>query len=533
MPTYDTANSSGTYDPPDSLDEFKVVVVGGWGGDADGAQTYTGGARGPGRKIEAIITHSASDGSNSDTYDVFVGEAGTDGSNYGDDDGTTPPAGSSPVDGGVSGGEGTVYNTALTGTEYVHPGGGGAPSALRISGNSAYLVLCEGGGGAGAGSGNDKNSGGGGGGARGGVSGDPNPNGTDADGTGDGGHGGDGTVGNAADGQDGFAGGYTTDGGITVQTNTTTTTESPIVQIVDKPRNLSIQVTNHTDTSVSIEVDADNNEFWTIHRSTSSGFTPDAGNQVDDFSAGGLHNYQDTGLTQGTTYYYKAVASNAAGDSTTPKVTQTTDAPSPTLDAFDAVDDAGDGTADQLEYQWTRGGTDETAYRVLYSTDGGSTWTQANGDRAGTATSYITADRSDGTDHIGKVEAVYNDVTRESGTLTTTTELPDVATGDITPIDASVENELTVPNANVADTGIVRYQIRVSGSGNAYDDDIGVVQGGADVTFDNANANILDGEKYDVRARSETPDVIGAWVSVSEITKLPADTNLTNTDRIA
>jgi len=81
----------------------------------------------------------------------------------------------------------------------------------------------------------------------------------------------------------------------------------------------------------------------------------------------------------------------------------------------------------------------------------------------------------------------------------------------------------------VADTGDVRYQIRESDVNASYGDDQVVVQGSADVTY----ANLADGEKYDIRARSETPDVTGSWVSVSEVTLLPADTTLQNTDRLA
>lgn len=120
-------------------------------------------------------------------------------------------------------------------------------------------------------------------------------------------------------------------------------------------------------------------------------------------------------------------------------------------------------------------------------------------------------------------------VTLTEGTAQATTALPDVTTGSITPVDASVEDELTVPNAGVSNYGSLDYEIRIAGSGSAYGDRQTVAHDGSAVTF----AGLLDGESYDIRARTRTEHVDGAWVSVSEVTLLPADTNLTNTDRIA
>lgn len=113
------------------------------------------------------------------------------------------------------------------------------------------------------------------------------------------------------------------------------------------------------------------------------------------------------------------------------------------------------------------------------------------------------------------------------GPVYATTELPNVTVDDITPIDASIEDELTVQSPQVSDYGDVRAQIRVSGSGNNYGDDVVVAHDGGDFTF----ADLLDGEKYDLRARTETEHVTGSWAGVSAVTLLPADTNFTNTDR--
>jgi hypothetical protein len=502
MPTFDTPNSTGTYDPPDALDEFKVIVVGGEGGDGNGS---VGGDAG---KVELVFAPASGE-----TFTYFVGENG-DGDIPEDGNDDIPKGGKSPLaDGGDGSGSEGQFGTFWG-------GGGGAVSALRRDSDSAFIGIGEGGGGGGGqtGSVSVDNNYSGGGGSRGGQAGSSRAE--DAEGTGEGGDGAFGTV--TSEPQPGEDGGTTAIGTATSVTETTVDAPTPRVEIIDHPRNVTLSVTGHTDTSVDLSLDADNAESWTLHRSTTSGFTPDAGNQITSFASGGAQTYSDTGLTQGTTYHYVAVATNPAGDTASAERTQTTDAPAPTFDTLTVVDDNGDGNADELQCDWTDNGTDETAYRVLLSTDGGSSYTNDSGDLAANTTTYTTAEKLDGEQYTVKIRAVYPDTTSDSGTKTATTELPDTTVDSITPIDASVEDELTVPNATVADYGDVRYQIRVTGSGNAYGNDKVVTQGGNPVMF----VNLEDGEKYDIRARSETEHKTGDWAEVTAITLMPTPTGI-------
>jgi hypothetical protein len=372
-------------------------------------------------------------------------------------------------------------------------------------------------------------SGGGGGGADGGAAGSGGGSGQDGSAAGgpDDGTGGDGGDAHADNAQDGS---MLFDGGVENASATGTSGGPGSITIDNSPTQPTASLTVVSGTQIDVDNTATvyNEEGFRIHRSTSSPVATDGTDQVAEVAS---LPYSDTGRTQGTEYHYVIEAYNSAtGKSAfSAETTATTDAPAPTLDAFDAVDDDGDGTADELNYQWMRGGTDETAYRALYSTDGGSTWTQANDDLAGSATSYTTGERDHGTDHVGKVVAVYPDTTAESGTLSATTEVPSLVTGDISPLDASTEDELGVPQPGRLNTGEYRVEYRETGTSTwqlagtfAFDDATGLVIAG-----------LLDGEKYDVRVRPQTADVIGAYVAVSEVTLLPADTDLTNTDRIA
>jgi len=266
-------------------------------------------------------------------------------------------------------------------------------------------------------------------------------------------------------------------------------------------------------------------DTYTVYRATSSGASKADYTQI----ASGLTttSYTDAGLTEGETYYYRVTGRNNTGESDlSNEAAATTAAPAPTFDTLTVVDNNGDGNADELACTWTEGGADEDGYRVLLSTDGGATFTDDSGLLSGSTTSYTTAAKRDGEQYTVTIRAVYSDATADSATKQATTELPDVATGDITPVDASVEDELTVPNASVADDGNVRYQIREANIGASYGSDIVVAQGGGDATF----TGLKDGEQYDIRARSETEHVTGAYVSVADVTLLPAPGSLTTSN---
>ncbi|MFC7253707.1 fibronectin type III domain-containing protein [Haloplanus litoreus] len=315
----------------------------------------------------------------------------------------------------------------------------------------------------------------------------------------------------------GHPGGTTAIAELTSVTETTESPATPRIEIIDHPRNVSLTVADHTDTTVDLAVDADNSESWTIHRSTSSGFSPDSGNQVASISSGGAQTYTDTGLTQGKIYYYKAVATNPAGSTATSEVSQTTNGPAPTFGSLTVVDDSGDGHADAFDCDFTRGGSDEDHLEIRGSIDNGSSFSQLGTDQTPDTTQYTTPEQDDGQEYVLKVTAVYPDTESDSGTLTRTTDPRDLSQDDITPVDTSVEDQLRIPNPGVADYGDYRGQLRVTNSGDAYGSDVVVAYDGADLVF----TGLPDGEKFDLQGRHETEHVNGVWAGVSAITLLP------------
>jgi hypothetical protein len=64
----------------------------------------------------------------------------------------------------------------------------------------------------------------------------------------------------------------------------------------------------------------------TLHRSTTTGFTPSAGNQIATFGATPTSPYEDIGLDADTTYYYVLVAVNEDGTANSTEASATTQA---------------------------------------------------------------------------------------------------------------------------------------------------------------------------------------------------------------
>lgn len=122
-------------------------------------------------------------------------------------------------------------------------------------------------------------------------------------------------------------------------------------------------------------VDNSTNETgFKIQRSTNSSFT--AGLTTVTVGAN-VRNYSATGLAAGTTYYFRVIATNTAGDATASNtasaVTNTVVAPTITTPAA-PTGLKKNRTGKKVTLSWLDRSNNETGFRLQYSLDGGATW---------------------------------------------------------------------------------------------------------------------------------------------------------------
>lgn len=149
-------------------------------------------------------------------------------------------------------------------------------------------------------------------------------------------------------------------------------------------------------------------------------------------------------------------------------------------------------------------------------------------DEVGPETGSYTDTGIDNGETYYYVIETYEDDT--NGTLTATsaevsgqTTLPEV---EGFTLDASVQDELTVELLPVLNAGQYRIRWKRS-SDSSYPSGNETTAAASSDIVTHIISPVLDGEEYDVQARTETDEVTGAWHTASEITKLVAASGVT------
>ena len=268
----------------------------------------------------------------------------------------------------------------------------------------------------------------------------------------------------------------------------------------------------------SVSVDWDPAEFaqeYTVFRSEYSNV------DANDTQVGTTTStsFTDTNLPAGKRYYYAVCASNAAGSSDVSESDfGVTDLSAPTLGSFESI------SADELAYSWTADHADGQT-RVEYRAVGTTNWTVADTVSRATETATVTG-VDNGTEYEGRVVATTDDADSPSNTLSDITTLPDE---DQPVLGNGVLDEIEIDRENaVTNAGDVRYQIRRSEDAPDWESAPSFQQfiGAYDTTVFEF-VGLLDGERYDVRGRTETDATTGAWTdSTSIVTQFPGVDNL-------
>ena len=172
---------------------------------------------------------------------------------------------------------------------------------------------------------------------------------------------------------------------------------------------------------------------------------------------------------------------------------------------------------------WTLNSTDEDGVRVYTRKSGDASWGSADADLSAGAESATITDVPDGVDLDVRVETYTADASSDDVlTSAATTPLPDE---DAPVLGNGVLDEIAVDReAAVTNNGDVRYQLHRAEDAPDWEAADSFQQFiGAPETLSFEFVGLLDGERYEVRGRTETNDRTGAWTEpVAITTRFPA-----------
>ncbi|WP_265112274.1 glycine-rich protein [Halosolutus halophilus] len=194
-----------------------------------------------------------------------------------------------------------------------------------------------------------------------------------------------------------------------------------------------------------------------------------------------------------------------------------------------------DATRDtEADLSWTEPDSTAEGHRIYRSTSSGVTTSDTLVDDVPQGTeSYTDTGLDNGTDYFYLIETYKddpdgNEITDTSNEASGTTTLPDV-TGFT--LDGSVQGELLAQNF---DAGLNAGQYRVQWKrsvNSSYSNEVTVAYNADPLEYN--ITGVLDGEKYDVRIRTETTDVTGTYHTANEITALHAPDGVTTLKQYA
>lgn len=361
-----------------------------------------------------------------------------------------------------------------------------------------------------------------------------------------------------------FRVGAVTSAGTSFTNAVSTTTTLPA------PTALSATVQNGDDIALSWTLQSSDEDGVRVYRSRDGGATL---TQIADLAAG-TTSFTDTGLLDGEQYTYEVRAYTTDTESASNQASATTvlpDAQQPTADA---------SVEDELTLTWTDV-TDYGTYQTEIRRTGDTEWL------AVPSNTTVVEPADSTTDWFGDTDTTVATTTAvsEDGTSIAATRVNNgggsgdddfgfsaggVALGDVLQVWVQIDSDVTPTLDVYLSDGTNSATVSLVDAGEAVDDgrlfqvdasafagvdtstiqtvlfrpsawDYGdtiyidsVVTGDRTVpeTQTSLTASYLaDGEQYDVRLRTQTEHVTGAWAAITDVTLLPADTSLTITGR--
>lgn len=261
---------------------------------------------------------------------------------------------------------------------------------------------------------------------------------------------------------------------------------------------------SNTEISLSWTDNSSDADGFRIYRSTSPDVPTTSGYQIADVSVS-TTSYTDTGLDEGTEYFYVVAAYyDAYDEGVSGEVSAITDLPGPSNLSVDSTFEF------STEASWTDNAVDEDEFRLYH--DIGSGWTQnrtlGSDSESGTFTSLLS-----GRQYDFKVSAATVDTESPDSNIVTDTTV-------ISPVEnltLSLPEETTVRAKwdSSLNNGDFYLEMENVSSGDIFETNT-VSYTTTEYDFE----GITQGEEYEVRVRPETVDVTGNYASNSLVTEI-------------
>ncbi len=248
----------------------------------------------------------------------------------------------------------------------------------------------------------------------------------------------------------------------------------------DAPRNLTATASGQTIINLAWEVpSSDGGAAISGYRVQWSANGTSNWQNVSPAHTGTERSYSDTGLSAGTTRHYRVYARNSVGDSNSPSNTDDATTAAATRPGAPRNLTATASGQTIINLAWdipsSNGGTAISGYRVQWSANGNSGWTNVSPAHTGTGRSYSDTELSAGTTRHYRVYArnSVGDSTNPSNTDDATTSTP-TATRPAAPtgLTATAAGQTTInlswtAPTNTGGADITGYQIEVSPNGTS------------------------------------------------------------------
>ena len=295
-------------------------------------------------------------------------------------------------------------------------------------------------------------------------------------------------------------------------------TDAPPAVAPGLVQSLSASATGQTTISVSWNAPSTGDTPFTyrVDRSTNSSFTLPA------TRASGLSStfFNDTGLSAGTTYYYRVNATNDAGTGSYTSTNATTDAAPVTPGVVRNLSASATGQT-TVSVSWNAPSTGDTpfTYQVQRATNSSFTASLSTRASAQSSTSYSDTGLSAGTTYYYRVRATNTAGTGSYSSTNATTPSAAVAPGLVQSLSASATGQSTVSVSwNAPSTGDTPFTYRVERATNSSFSSGRVTLVTAQSSTSRAVTGLSAGTLYYFRVRATNTAGTGSYTSTSATT---------------